>query len=135
MYVDTASGKITVKNSRGAFKVKCASGNIEASSIVLTGASSFKTASGEISVGLAATSEYDLDLMGVSGDIVLDYNGNPIKGYFKFKGQKNNISSPIPFDDDDSSKYSPFVKKYFKKGGSSPKITLKAVSGRLVLKK
>jgi hypothetical protein len=135
IYVDTASGKITIKNTKGSFKVKCASGNIEASAVVLTGASTFKTASGNITVGLAKTSEYDLDLRGVSGNVVLDYNGNPIKGYFKFSGQKNNISSPIPFDEDDSSKYSPFAKKYFKKGGSTPKVTLKAVSGSLTLKK
>ena len=135
MDIDTASGKISLSNTKAAFELKCASGDINASGIVLTGASTFKTASGEITVQLAETSAYDLELSGVSGDIVLDYNGNPIKGYFKFSGQKNNISAPFAFEDDDHDRYSPFVKKHFSKGGDSPRISLKAVSGELTLKK
>jgi DUF4097 and DUF4098 domain-containing protein YvlB len=134
--VKTASGDIDINGSKGVFKIKCASGDINASEIVLKGESAFKTASGEIRVRLAKTSEYDMDLTSASGDITLDYNGNPVKGYFEFKGKRRHINSEIPFDNEDESyKYSPFVKRHFKKGGGFPEVSLQTVSGDLELKK
>jgi len=134
--VKTASGSIDINSSRGAFKVKCASGDINATEILLKETGTFKTASGDIRVRLAKTSEYDMDLATASGNINLDYNGNPVKGYFEFKGKRRNIDSDIPFDNkDESYKYSPFVKKYFKKGGDSPEVSLQTVSGELEFKK
>ena len=115
--------------------MNCASGGIDISGIVITGESEFKAVSGDIDVVLAKTCAYDLDLAAVSGDITLDYNGNSLKGYFKFSGPKRSIDAPYPFDDTDESRYSPFVKKSFKRGGSSPRISLKTVSGDLELKK
>ncbi len=133
--VKVASGNIAIKEVKGTLELKCASGNIKATEIILTGASQFKTASGNIKVELAKTAEYDIAMGTASGNIKLDYNGNKIKGHFLFKGQKGNISSSVPFDNKDSeNKYSPFVKKYFTKGGDTPKITLKTVSGQLELK-
>jgi DUF4097 and DUF4098 domain-containing protein YvlB len=133
--VSAASGDIEIGDSKGSFKVKCASGDIEASGIALTGESEFKGVSGSVDVVLAESSRYDMGLHTVSGDIVLDYNGNAIKGYFTFKGQKGNIDSAVPFDSKDGSKYNPFIKAYFKKGGDSPKVSLKTVSGDIKLKK
>ncbi len=134
--VKTASGDIDINGSEGAFKVKCASGDINVAEIVLKETGTFKTASGDIRVRLAKTSEYDMDLASASGDITLDYNGNPVKGYFEFKGKKRNINSDIPFDNEDESyKYSPFVTRYFKKGGDSPEVSLQTVSGELEFKK
>jgi DUF4097 and DUF4098 domain-containing protein YvlB len=134
--VRTASGDIDINGSKGVFKVKCASGNFNAGGIVLQETSTFKTASGEIRVRLAKTSEHDMDLVSASGNITLDYNGNPVQGYFKFKGKRRNINSDIPFDNEDESyEYSPFVKRYFKKGGGSPVVTLQTVSGELAFKK
>ncbi len=134
--VKTASGNIDINGSKGVFNVKCASGEINAAEIVLKESGAFKTASGDIRVRLAKTSEYDMNLASASGNITLDYNGNPVKGYFEFKGKRRNINSDIPFDnEDESDKYSPFVTRYFKKGGDSPKISVKTVSGDLEFKK
>lgn len=133
--LNTASGDISVADSEGVLDVKCASGDIDISGIVIKGGSSFKAVSGDIEVKLAKTCEYDLDLNNVSGDIILDYNGNPITGSFKFSGQKGNIKSCVPFDSKDESRYGPFTKGYFTKGGDSPEITIKTVSGNLILKK
>jgi DUF4097 and DUF4098 domain-containing protein YvlB len=134
--VKTASGDINIKSSKGVSEVKSASGDINATEIVLKAASAFKAASGDIRVELAKTSEYDIDLATASGNITLDYNGNPVKGYFEFKGKRRNINSDIPFDNEDEThKYSPFVTRYFKKGGSSPEISLQTVSGELEFKK
>ena len=133
--VSAASGDIKIKDSKGSFKLKCASGDIDASGIVFTGASEFQGVSGSLTVVLAGPNSYDLDLHTVSGNIVLDYNGNPVNGYFNFKGQKGNIDSDIPFESKDGSKYNPFIKAYFKKGGDSPEILMKTVSGEIQFKK
>ena len=134
--VKTASGDIELSNVQGEFDVKTASGDINASGIHFTGESDLKSVSGDMLVELSKSNEYDLDLSTVSGNITLDYKGNPVKGYFGFKGMKGKISSDIPFDSKEkSSQYNPFVKKFFKKGGDSPEISLKTVSGKLTFKK
>jgi DUF4097 and DUF4098 domain-containing protein YvlB len=133
--LNTASGDIIVKNCRVVLEAKCASGDINISGIVLKGESVARAVSGDVELQLAQTNEYDLDLSTVSGNIVLDYNGNSIKGHFKFSGQKGNMKSGVPFDDKEESGYSPFTKRYFTKGGNSPEISLKTVSGKLILKK
>lgn len=130
-----ASGDIKMHDVKGALEVQAASGDIRVTGVVFTGAGSFKAASGDIKVTLAKSSNFDLELNAVSGDVTLDYNGNAVKGYFVFHGQKDDISSDIPFDNKEKSGYSPFVKRYFKKGGDSPKVTLKTVSGDLRFKK
>jgi hypothetical protein len=134
MTVEVASGDITLSDVKGTFDIKAASSDIQAKGIQFNEESSFKTVSGELLVKLSQSSTVDLNLAAVSGDVTLDYNGNPVKGYFEFKGQKGNISSDIPFDNNEKHSYSPFVTRYFNKG-NSPKITLKAVSGDLIFKK
>lgn len=134
--VEAVSGDIIVNKTEGELKLKAVSGDINISDAAIKGASAFKCVSGDIKVTLAKTAEYDMEFSTVSGDIILDYNGNPIKGYFKFRGQKGNISSPIPFEDEEESdSHNPFVKKYFKKDGDSPRVSMETVSGEVTLKK
>lgn len=134
--VEAVSGDIKVNKAEGELKLKAVSGDINISEVTVKGTSAFKCVSGDIEITLAKTAEYDLDLSTVSGDITLDYNGNPIKGYFQFKGQKGNISSPIPFENTEKSdSHNPFVKKYFKKDGDAPKISMETISGDLKLQK
>jgi DUF4097 and DUF4098 domain-containing protein YvlB len=132
--IKIASGDVQLTNVSGAFDIKSASGGIEASGINVSGESNFNTVSGELLLTLAKTCEKDLKLATVSGDVTLDYNGNPLKGKVEFKGMKGNIDSDIPFDDHGKTGHSPFITKTIDKG-SSPEITLKAVSGKLSLKK
>jgi phage baseplate assembly protein gpV len=134
MTVEVASGDITLSDVKGMFNIKAASSDIEANGIQFNEESSFKTVSGELQVKLFKSSTVDLSLTTVSGDVTLDYNGNPVKGYFEFKGKKGNISSDIPFDDNETHGYSPFATRYSNRG-DSPRITLKVVSGDLVFKK
>lgn len=134
MSVKTASGDIEMDDVSGSFKVKSASGDIQVKGVAFTGASEIEAVSGEVEVLLAKGNSYDLHLGTVSGDIVLDYNGNPVKGYFVFKAMKNNIKSDVPFDESEGGKYNPFAKKIIDKGGS-PKITVKTVSGDVSFKK
>lgn len=133
--LNTASGDIQAGNCAGVIDANCASGDIGMSGIVFKGESSVKAVSGDVEVKLAKTCEYDLDLSTVSGDIILDYNGNSIKGHFKFSGQKGNIKSAVPLEGKEDSGCSPFTKRYFTKGGNSPQVKLKTISGNLALKK
>jgi DUF4097 and DUF4098 domain-containing protein YvlB len=130
----TASGDMKISNSKGALSLKCASGDIQASGIALTAESTFKSVSGDVSIVAGAEVQYDMEIETVSGNIDLDYNGKPVEGYFIFKGKKGDIDSDVPLESENESKYSPFVKKYFKKGGDSPKISMSTVSGNIKFK-
>ncbi|MCI0470277.1 MAG: DUF4097 domain-containing protein [Candidatus Aminicenantes bacterium] len=134
MELKTASGDIQVEKSEGAMELKCASGDIELTGVVFKGESEVKAVSGDVKIKLAGSLEYNLEISTVSGDVLLDYMGNPIKGHFSFSGQKENIKSSVPFDKKDESKYNPFMKAYFTKDGNSPEVSLKTVSGSLTLK-
>jgi len=130
-----ASGDINVDNADGVFEVSTVSGDMNNSGLVIKGNSAFKAVSGNLTLGLAKSSAHNLELATVSGNILLSYNGNPVKGLFTFKGMKDDIHSDIPFDNkDEKSKYSPFAKKYFKKG-DSPEVSIKTVSGKIEFKK
>lgn len=137
--IKTASGDIDIENAEGSLDVKTASGEVEASKILLKKASVFKTASGDIEVQLAESAKYDLTLASASGNAVLDYNGNPLKGYFEFTAKKTSgkIVSPVKFDKEEE--FEQHGQKYLKKsvtlGGSTPKILIKTASGKAELDK
>ena len=137
--ISTASGEIEISDSKGIFELSCASGEITAEDIVVEGSSTFSTASGSVKVILAETAEYDLSLSAASGDVTLDYNGNPVKGYFEFKSRKRRGRITCPFDFDEEEEYErwdqTYVWKWFSKGGDEPEISLSTASGKITLKK
>ena len=135
----TASGDVEVSDSKGEFNLSCASGSVTAENITVTGESRFSTASGEVEVSLAETAEYDLTLSSASGDVVLDYNGNPVKGYFEFEARKSGSRIVCPFDFDDEEEFEhydhTYVRKSFSRKGKTPEVHLSTSSGKAVLKK
>jgi len=137
--LSTASGDIDVNDSKGMFDLSCASGEIDASNIIVEEESSFSTASGDVDVKLAESSEYDLELSAASGSVTLDYNGNPIKGYFEFtaKKRRGRIVSPIKFDNEEEFERNEqtYMRKSFTKGSSTPKVYISTASGRATLRK
>jgi DUF4097 and DUF4098 domain-containing protein YvlB len=139
MNLSTASGEIDITDSKGAFDLSCASGEITAKGITIEGESGFSTASGSVEIVLAATSEYDITLSTASGDITLNYNGKPVKGYFEFEARKKRgrISSPYSFDSEEEFEQhgDTYVRKSFSVGGKSPSIYFSTASGSIVLKK
>ncbi len=139
MEISTASGEIEIADSRGFFELSCASGEITADNITVEGSSSFSTASGSVKVILAETSEYDLSLSAASGDVTLDYNGNPVVGYFEFEARKRRANIKCPFDFDDEEEFEKwdqkYVRKSFSRKGDNPAIYLSTSSGKIVLKK
>jgi DUF4097 and DUF4098 domain-containing protein YvlB len=137
--MSTASGEIDITDSKGAFDLSCASGEITAKGITIEGESRFSTASGSVEIILAATSEYDITLSTASGDVTLNYNGKPVKGYFEFEARKGKgrVSSPFSFENEEEYERNgdTYVRKSFSVGGKSPSIYLSTASGSIVLKK
>lgn len=133
-----ASGDVAIKKAQGGFKVKTASGDIHVFDISIQKTSEFKVASGDVEVSLARSAEQDLTLASASGDAILNYNGNPIKGWFEFRAlsDKGDIISPFKFDKEETSEE--WGKKYdvksFRKDGDTPKIYIQTSSGEAVLK-
>ncbi len=134
--VGSASGDVNLSAVTGTLEINVVSGEIHAEGIHVGGNSAFKSVSGDVEIKLVKSSDYNMELATVSGDIQLDYAGNTVKGYFEFKGQKGNIDSDIALNDHEgTNKYNPFVTQYFKQGGDSPKVTCETVSGSISFKK
>ena len=133
-----ASGDIDIDNSQGRFEVKTASGDISASNIIIKEKSRFKVASGDIYVKLGQSAAHDLTLDSASGDAVLNYNGNPIEGYFEFKAldESGKIVSPFGFDreEEDERWGKKYLIKSFKRKSSTPRILIYTASGKAALK-
>lgn len=137
--VKVASGDIDIKGARGEFKIKTASGDIEASGISIEAESMFKVASGDVKITLARSVGNDLTLASASGNVALDYNGNPVKGWFEFKALADRGQIVCPFKFDKEEVVEKLGKKYdvksFKKDGDTPRIYIHTATGKAVLEK
>jgi len=137
--LNAASGNVDLRDSKGSFDISTASGDVKCSGLKIDGYSSFSAASGDISVRLGAACAYDLELSAASGDVSLDYNGEPLKGYFEFEARKSSgsISAPYSFDREEEFERNGqvFEKKSFRRESDSPQIMMHTASGRISLKK
>ena len=133
----SASGDIDLKDSQGTFEVETASGDIQTARLELLAESEFSTASGEIELVLAGTPEKPLSLSTASGDIILDYNGHPMKGRYELTTRKHRgkIEAPVSFDKEETvdEHGEEYVKKIYTVSGNEPLITLETVSGDITL--
>jgi DUF4097 and DUF4098 domain-containing protein YvlB len=136
--IKSPSGDIEIKGAKGSFDVKTASGEIYASGIEITKKSYFKAASGDIQITLAKSAAHDLELDTASGDAVLNYNGNPIQGYFEFRvaARSGDINSPYPFEkEEEEEKWGrKYIIKSFKRKSDTPKISIRTASGTAELR-
>jgi DUF4097 and DUF4098 domain-containing protein YvlB len=137
--ISAASGDIEIEDAGGGFDLSVASGEVRAEGIRIKSDSEFSTASGEISVVLADSPEADMELSTASGDVLLDYNGHRVAGYFEFTAKKDGgkIESPFRFDSEEEFEKNgrTYLRKSFSREGDSPEIYLKTASGRVELKK
>ena len=137
--VSAASGNIELKISKAVFEISTASGDIEATGLTTDGYSTFSAASGDVDVRLAKSTEYDLELSAASGDVALDYNGQPLKGYFELQARKysGGISAPYAFDNEEEFERNgqTYERKSFRRESDAPRILLHTSSGRVSLKK
>jgi DUF4097 and DUF4098 domain-containing protein YvlB len=137
--VSAASGDINLTNVEGTFDVSCASGDITAEGVKIGGASEFSVASGDVEIVLAKTCEFDLEVNSASGDVTLDYNGNPVKGMFVFtiRKDKGRIVCPFKFDKEEEFEQNgkKHLRKTFSKDGDTPVVKVNSASGTVELKK
>jgi hypothetical protein len=99
----------------------------------------FKVASGDVEITLAKSVGHDLTLASASGNVVLDYNGNPVKGWFEFKARADRGQIVCPFKFDKEEVVEKLGKKYnvksFKKDGDTPGVFIHTATGKAVLEK
>lgn len=136
--VNTASGDYFIEDCEGEFDINTASGDIEAEDITLADRSKFNSASGDVEVALAKSAEYDLSVNSATGDAILDYDGNPVKGYFEFtaKYRRGRIIAPHDFEEAEKFRKNGqlYVRKWFTKGKDDPSIIISTATGKAVLK-
>ncbi|MCG8608183.1 DUF4097 domain-containing protein, partial [bacterium] len=136
--LSTASGNVDLSAASGEFKVSAASGNVLAKEVLVEAQSSFSTASGDVELELAESPEHDLKVSSASGDAVLNFNGNTIRGFIEMTakaGRRSRIRAPFDFDDeeyyykwDDE-----YVTKTVTRGDNRPRIEVSTATGRAVL--
>ncbi len=135
----TASGDIDLKDAKGSVELKCASGDIDVSNLIMESSATVSTASGDVEIGLAQSPASDLSLSSASGNIELDYNGNPVKGTFIFTARKDHgrIQAPFSFDHEEEFEQNgkTYVKKSFTRDTDKPVITLETATGTVKLNK
>lgn len=135
----TASGSVRADNLKGKMKLSTASGNVRASGISVEGISSFSSASGDAVVSLASSPASDIEVGSASGDAVLRFNGNPIRGHIEFiaLADEGDISAPFKFDDEREfrrhGQY--YIGKSATVGTEGPEITIRTGSGEAALEK
>jgi len=138
--LNTASGEIRLTNASGEFDVNTASGDIDAEGITLEAVSSFNAASGDVDVTLAVSPAHDLSVSTASGDAMLNFNSQPIKGLVKMtaKVRRGSIGAPFDFDTEDihyrGGDDDEYVTKTAKRGSDTPVIEVSTASGRAVLR-
>jgi len=135
--LSSASGDIDIQDSQGTFEVETASGDIQTARLELLSESEFSAASGDIEIVLAGTPEKPLSLSTASGDIILDYNGHPMKGRYELTTRKHRgkIEAPVSFDKEETvdEHGEEYVKKIYTVSGNEPLITLETASGDITL--
>ena len=123
----------------GDIDIQTASGDINASDILIENESQFKVASGDVEVTLTESVAHNLTLASAFGDAVLDYNGNPLNGWFELTASVEDgmIISPFKFDKEEIKEKwgKEYAVKSFEKGSDTPKIYIKTATGKAVLKK
>lgn len=140
MTLTTGSGNPKLMDCKGSFRVTTGSGNINGSNISVDGSSSFTTGSGNAEVALASTPQHDLSITSGSGDAVLNFNGNEIKGEIVMKASKKHGEINAPFAFDKTEEISQWkdevtVQKTVVKGSATPHISISTGSGDATLKK
>ena len=98
--INAGSGDIRIVDSYAEFSVNTGSGDISARDITIAGKSSFNSGSGDASVSLGSSLDYDISVNSGSGDAVLDFNNNEINGVVTMQANKRNgrIVAPFEFD-------------------------------------
>lgn len=136
--MSTASGGIRAKNLSGDMQLSTASGNVDASEVTIAARSSFSAASGDVEVALAKTPEHDLKVTSASGDAILNFGGNEIKGFIEMaaRADRGRIRAPFKFDKEETvwRHDQEYMVKTVQKGSGGPMIEVRTASGAAEIK-
>lgn len=157
--MSTASGDYTIEDCEGEFDISSASGDFSIRNININERSSissasgdvtgrevivnqycnFSSASGDVDITLGASPKDDIKVGSASGDVLLDYNGNKMVGYFEITAKRRNghIRSDLDFDNEDEFRDNGqwYVRKSATLNGDTPFVSVGTASGRAELKK
>jgi len=136
----TGTGSIEVNKSTGKFELASGMGSLNISDIKIDGISKFSSGMGGVNILLSSSPKYDISASSGFGEVIVNYNGNPLIGCFEFtaKQDQGRISSPVKFEKEES--YSDDHFQYDKKsfcidGQNTPKIKIDTGSGMAKLLK
>lgn len=138
IHAKSASGDIVLHDVKGRLEMKSASGSVQMEKVKPEGACQFTSASGDVTISLAASPDGDLSAKTATGDVTLKYNGNDLKGLFELYTTKKHgtIRSSETFDSEEelTEGDSVILKKTIRRG-TAPKIVLKTATGTAALEK
>jgi hypothetical protein len=132
--VSSGTGVIEVNKSKGAFIISSGTGSLDIQDIVPEGSSRFNSGTGNVEVSLSQGSNQDILIGSGTGNAIVDYKGNALKGYFEFraKARHGSIDSPLKFENEETVKEG--NEQYYKKtfridGKNSPVIRIQTGTG------
>lgn len=132
--ITTGMGSIDIKKSTGKFELTTGMGNVNISELIIEGNSKFTSGTGGVNIIFSSSPIYDISAVSSTGDVILNYNGNPLKGLFEFtaKQDQGRIVSPVKFEKEET--YSDDHFRYDKKsfsvdGKNTPKIKIETGTG------
>ena len=101
--VETGTGSITINHVSGYFSISSGTGSIQIRDIIIEKSSKFNSGTGNVSVVLSRSPDRDISVTSGTGNAILDYRGNTLKGFFEFGAiqNKGRIVSPVKFETED----------------------------------
>jgi len=133
------SGDIEISGAEGKLTVTTATGDVDAEGITIRDESLFKVVSGAARVKLAKSLQHNISLASASGDVLLNFDGNPIKGFIECttRAGLGQILAPFKFHNEEEiyKHGKKYIVKSIKQGASSPLISLKTATGKTVIEK
>ena len=139
LVAQTSSGRVTLTDCGDTFDVSTSSGHITATGVLISGQSNFSSSSGKVQVSLNRTLESNLTVSSSSGDAILDYGTNPVRGIVEMSARVGVGKIESPFKDYQeerfmSSSNQEYTKQVFSFGSSMPHVVTKTASGKAILR-
>jgi hypothetical protein len=134
MKAETGTGTIDINKSTGTFDLGTGTGNVQGTDIMVLGSSRFTSGTGNVSVALSSSPDKDILVNSGTGSAVLNYQENPLKGFFEFGAiqNKGRIVSPVKFETEDiipnGNLYNE-IKSFRIDGKDEPRITIRTGTG------
>lgn len=100
--LNSGTSNVIVEGFRGALKANSGTGRVEVSGATIREESSFNSGTGDVRVQLGAPPAGDLSIGSGTGDSLLDFNGQPVSGYFEMRCEerRGKIVAPFSFDNE-----------------------------------